>query len=76
MFISEAFLQWLNIMKTAILATVQQEVNGVRKEYNDRIDGLSKKLEEKMCSNLQVRIDSKLNEAKKEIKSDLNLNLS
>ena len=65
--LDQKFESFQNKLKTAILATVQEEVSGVRKEFNDRIDGLSKKLEEKMCSNLQVRIDSKLNEAKKEM---------
>ena len=72
--LDQKFDSFENKLKTAILATVQEEINGVRKEFNDRIDGLSKKLEEKMCSKLQEKIDSKLNDAKQEIKRDPNLN--
>ena len=41
--LDQKFESFQNKLKTAILATVEEEVSGVRKEFNDRIDGLSKK---------------------------------
>ena len=71
--LDQKFNSFENKLKTAILATVQEEIKGVRKEFNDRIDGLSKKLEEKVCAKLQDKIDSKLKEAKREITRDSNV---
>lgn len=72
--LDKKFESFENKLKNAILATVQEEINNVRKEFNDRIDGLSRKLEEKICSNMQSKIDSKLQQAKSDMKKDLNLN--
>ena len=56
------------------MATIQEEINNVRKGFSDRIDGLSRKLEEKICSNMQFKIDLKLQLAKSDMKKDFNLN--
>ena len=53
-------------LKTAIMDTVREEIDSVRKEFNDRIDGLSKKLEDKLLTNMQ----NKVQQMKSDIKSD------
>ena len=72
--LDKKFESFENKLKNTILATVQEKINNVRKEFNDRIDGLSRKLEETISSNMQSKIDSKLQQAKSDMKKDLNLN--
>ena len=51
-------------MKTAIMDVVKVEIDSVRKEFNDRIDGLSKKLEDKLMA--------RMNDKVQQIKADIN----
>lgn len=71
--LDQKFESFEDKLRTAILSTVQEEIKGVRLEFNDRISGLSKKLEDKLSTNLQTMIDSRLKDAKTEMSSELNL---
>lgn len=72
--LDQKFESFEDKLKKAILSTVQDEINGVRQEFNDRISGLTKKLEDKLSSKIQNTIDSKIKDVKNEISNDFNLN--
>ena len=61
------FTDFESRMKTAIMDAVKVEIDSVRKEFNDRIDGLSKKLEDKLLTCMQ----NKVQQMKTDIATDL-----
>ena len=57
-------------LKSAIMVTVKEEVESVRKEFNDRIDGLSKKLEDKFLTKMQNQVQQMKSDIKLELQED------
>ena len=56
--------------KTVILQ-LQEQIGQVRQEFNQRIDGLTKKVETKVTQGVQKSIDDKFKSIKKEMDSEL-----
>ena len=58
-------------LKSAIMVTVREEIESVQKELNDRIDGLSKSIEDKIQPNINKKVSADLQKVKSDIKSDI-----
>ena len=58
-------------LKSAIMVTVREEIESVQKELNDRIDGLSKSIEDKIQANINKKVSADLQKVKSDIKSDI-----
>ena len=52
------------------MVTVKEEVESIRKEFNDRIDGLSKKLEDKFLTKMQNQVQQMKSDIKLELQED------
>ena len=58
-----------------IQSSLQKEIQSVRKEFNERMEGLSKKVEKKVTETLQKSMDDKINSAKSALQKDLRKNI-
>ena len=58
-------------IKTAVLEAVKEDIDALRTEFNDRISGLSNKLETKLTQVLKGRVESEVSKAKETIRAEL-----
>ena len=56
-----------------MFTVVKEEVGKARQEFNDRIDGLASKLECKIKQSIEGKIETTLNQAKEDLKRDIDL---
>ena len=58
-------------IKTAVLEAVKEDIDAVRKEFNERISGLSSKLETKLTQALQGKVKTEVSKAKDAMRAEI-----
>ena len=58
-------------IKTAVLEAVKEDIDAVRKEFNDRITGLSSKLETKLTQALQGKVETEVSKVKDAMRAEI-----
>lgn len=59
-----------------IKQSLQKEIQSVRKEFNDRLEGLAKKVENKVTETLQKSLDAKVKNARSELRKEISKDIS